>query len=259
MRLIWILFIIFIIVSLCNSKPRIKLPKEVSSDLQLVYFDNGIGGYWFSPKEKNERVILCWRGLESFERQEKNVRQLEILFPNYDIIYIETPGIGISNHVNITGNDLIGELYNVYAGILRYQRWEKIGFVSFDYGSVLQSELFLKCKTKKCRLPHWMIQINGFSSMNSIILHKVPSLLQLFFRFKKYSSFDNYKNSTVPLYLFHSKNNKLVPFVESVQLYFHLRSNNNCKMIPLYGHEEMTLLSKENIKILQNTISNGSF
>jgi hypothetical protein len=241
------------IISSLGATKKIKLPKEICNGLQLVYFDNGIGGYWFSPKPKNNQVILCWRGLETFESQEKNVRQLEKLFPNYDIIYIETPGIGISVHV--TTPHIIEQLYNVYKNVIRYQRWNKIGFIAFEYGAVLQSELFAECKKQRFRLPDWIIQINGFASMNSIILHKVPSLLQFFFQSKKFISIENYKNTNLPIILFHSKNNTLVPFVDSVQLYFSLRSNPQCKMIPLYGHEEMTLLSKENMEMIAKNIS----
>lgn len=257
MRLFWFIIIIFIMIvnGIWNSTKKIKLPKNIPNHLQLVYFDNGIGGFWFSAKEKNDHVIICFRGLESFESQEKNVIQLEKIFPTFDIIYLETPGVGISSHVPVTQKSVMEEIYQVYTNIIRYQKWKKIGFVGIEYGAVIQSELYAQCKRQKFILPHWIIQINGFASMNSIVLHRIPFLFQMFIQSNKFESWENYKNTNLPLLLFHSKNNRLAPFVDSVQLYFKLRSNSKCKMIPLYGHEEMTLLSKENLKIIKSAIS----
>ena len=252
-----ILYTIFTIYYANYNPKKMKLPKYIPCSLMLVYFDNGIAGYWYSPREKNDKMIFCLRGLDTFEETEHNTRQLEQLFPNYDIIYVETPGVGISSHVVCTQNDLLLEIYNVYTNVLRYSNWRKIGFVALDYGAVLQSQLYVEAQKRNTRLPNWIIQLNGFSCMDSIILCKIPSLLQFcFWKSLKLNSFENYKECLLPILIFHSKNNKHVPFAESVRLYFQLhKANKNCKMIPLYGHDEMTLLSKENMEIISKSIS----
>lgn len=247
----------FIILFLFKNPKNIKnyLPKKLEKNTSLVFFDNGIGSYWFCENEINKKIIICFRGFKSFEEEEVNCRQIEKLFLEYQIVYIEFPGIGISQNCFYDDQiQIINELYQAYLCILRLEKWEKIGFIGFDYGSVIQSMIYNKIEENIQIKPNWIIQINGFSSMESLVLFKYPWYLQLFFRNKKkFESSQNYKKINIPLYIFHSKNNKLVPFLESIKL--HLLLKPKSKFISLYGDENFTLLSKENIKIIKNFIA----
>jgi hypothetical protein len=86
-------------------------------------------------------------------------------------------------------------------------------------------------------------------------LYKVAWIFQYLSQliFEKYSSIKNYKDIEIPLYIFHSKNNQKVPLIESIILYRHLKGK--CKFIPIYGHEEMILCSKENRQLIMKELS----
>lgn len=239
-----------------KSAHAIELKKPDDEKVEIVFFDNGIGCYWFVNDEHDKNLIFCFRGFQSFLNEQLNIRRIEKFFPHYQIIYIEYPGIGISKDCIIVDYTMmIEEIYNLFQCVKRQQKWDNIGFVGFHYGSVIQSQLYLLIEKNNDRMkPTWIIQINGFSSYESIILFKIPWYIQLFTKNRKIYCSENYKNINIPLLIFHSKNNDSVPLMESIKLHLSLRLQS--KFILLYGDKNMTLLSKENYKILSENLKN---
>ena len=248
------LFILFLSFMTVGSAPLTRsknLPKDVPQDLEMVFFENGVGGFWATPSatETENNIILCFGPLGEFMEQYQNLRQIEKLFPTYNVLYFEYPGVGISD----SSRDFLQELFLAYQAILRHKKWKKIGFIGIEYGAIIQSEIYNESIKNAFRKPDWIVQINGFASSDNYSLFHIPWCLQFFIKKKKMETEENYKNIKIPLLLFHSKNNKTVPFVESVNLYFKLKSK--CVFVPLFGHYEMTLLSKENIEIIKEKIA----
>lgn len=232
-----------------KQNKRKKLPKNIPEDMELTIFENNISGYW-KVRNKNKLVINI-NGLIPFNEECYHIRQLESIIEDYDILYLDMPGIGASSDA-IPFSDGMKE---VYKSCLRYKTWERIGFVGIEYGAVIISELYKDIEKNKMRLPDWIIQINGFTTIDSFVIHKVPWYMQIICKYisKKYSSIKNYENLKKPLFLYHCKNNQNVPFIESMILYRKI-GESRCKFIPLYGHDEMTLLSRENKEIISDNI-----
>lgn len=251
-NVIFFFFLIYSIYRIIKGQ-RPVLHRSVDPRLDLVFFDNGIGSFWFAGPEKPKALILCFRGLKSFQEDECNAREIEKLWPHYQIVYIEYPGFGVSSDCQLYDYEtFMNELYLVYKCVLRYEPWQKVGFMGFGYGAIIQSEIFARLEKGHERIPDWIVQINGFSSFESIILFRVPWILQLFVKNKEIDSAINYKNITIPLLIFHSRNNTIVPLLDSIKLHLALRDKST--FISLYGDKEFTLLSKENQRIIRRAM-----
>jgi hypothetical protein len=258
MRFIVILIIFFVfLINFSTSQKQIihKSSDIIPKDLEIIYFDNGIGSYWYEPNRPSKKIVFCFQEFKEFSKNMLNLRKLEELFVNYHIVYIEYSGFGISNSTYPTTSFsvLVIQLFEIYLCILRYKKWETIIFVGYDIGSILQAKLFELCLEKKYKIPDHIVQINGFCSINSLQLYKIPWFLQFLSTNEKIDISKIYKNKLKnPLLIFHSKNNMNAPFIDSISLFVKLKDES--KFISLYGHQDKTLLSKENIEIMKENI-----
>jgi hypothetical protein len=239
-----------------NKHSKKIMPEKIPDSIDIVYFDNGIGAYWFDPGNEHDKIVLVFHDFTDFMVNMHNLRKLEVIFKNHHIIYIEYPGIGLSNE--LLGScksikSLTIQLQDVYHCILRHKKWNKIIFFGMDYGSIIQAKLFESCHKNKSRLPDHVVQMNGFLSVNTCNLFKIPWFLQILCKKEDIDSYHIYRNKLKnPLIIFHSKNNLNAPFIDSIQL--HIKMKNESIFVPLFGHQDKTLLSKENMILINKTI-----
>jgi len=255
------LMLIYVVICIAGSVKKTRIPVQEPENLDVVYFDNGVGSYWHDPGDHCADLVVLFPDFTELLENMHNSRRIEGIFKNHHIVYLEYPGVGLSAELLASCHSipaLTDLLHDVYLCILRFKKWKKIIFFGIDYGSIIQSKLYESCVKKRTRTPDHVIQLNGFMSVNTCNMFKIPWFLQLFCNKQEISSHDIYKNRLKnPLIIFHSKNNLNAPFIDSIQLYLKLK--NQSVFVPLFGHQDRTLLSKENLYIINQAVQRYIF
>ena len=243
------LFLFLLFISLIESflmgtgahgQPK-KMPKqEIPSGLDLVYYDNGLGSLWYEPVKKSDSkgdyLLVCFLDQgESFSTNQKNIRVLESLYPYHVIIYLENPGLGFSYEVMaFSDEERVQELKIAYECILRYKSWTKIIWTGYGWGAKAQSILYPLCRQDQIKMPEFILHLNGAPTNATS------------------NGREEYDSLSCPLFIIHSRHNKIYSFMDSVLLHQKLRPHST--LLLLYGQHNTCLLSKENKELLEKTI-----
>jgi hypothetical protein len=234
-----------------KKKNKIKL-LTIPKTTELYIFDNGIGGLWYKCKNDIKNIILCFNGFqENVINAYENLKYFQNIFENYNIIYIENPTFNLSKHSfpikNI--NDLGYKMYRVYECLLRYKKWNKIGFIGFDFGCISQGFIYNQCIKNKIQKPNWIIHCNGPKDCISYKNNNLPWHLNVN---NTIQLKEMYKNIDIPIYIIHCRNNAKISFLEAIILYDEIKTK--AKLIMIYGIHESFLQSEENREIIKKEI-----
>jgi hypothetical protein len=221
-----------------------------------VVMDLGAVGAWYEPPITSKKIVMVlydedkMTSLRIFDKK---------LFPDHHVLLIR---VSFSNVATATAEEEeVNRLCDAYECMLRYERWDRIVLIGMGRGAMMTSVLYRACQTEHLRLPSLLIHINGVYSVEAmwwlekfvyrILWGTACSVLEG-------NVSKNYKDLMTPLLIFHSKNNKTHPFMDSILLFRDLVKNQGCRhctMIPLYGNEDAVLLSKENQRLIQMALA----
>jgi hypothetical protein len=246
---------IYIFFSQASTQPpvhKIDYGKmELPKGYEYNYFDNGTSCIWYEPDKATKNIIFCVRGFTSIEKEFSNLDKLRDIFPGYEIVIMDH--IFMNDYFIMSIRDLVEDLLVAYSCVLRLKKYDKIGFFGVEAGAFLISELYELALDRKCLHCNWIIHLNGIHSIESLIHLYTPWYIQALYYFQKNrDSKDRYKKCDLPIYLFHSKHNERVSFIESIQLHQSLKPKS--KFIHLFGKHDTTLINKEN-RILITSIT----
>jgi hypothetical protein len=249
--IIFMYICLFILCSIVGKKKKNKNYK-LPPNTQLYVFDNGFGGLWHScDKTDSKNIIIFFNGFqESILNEYSNIKQLESIFEEYHILYLENPPFPLSETATPSRclKHLFMDILLVYECVLRYKKWDKIGFIGYDFGGIIQSFVYSEAMKQHMKLPNWILHCNAPKDLSSHIYYKIPWYLQMFAPKYSLDVAEHYKNIQSPLYIIHTKKNKRISLMDAIQLYEKLKTKSIFVLI--YGIHEKFLCSQENIDIL---------
>jgi len=222
-----------------------------------VVMDLGAVSTWYEPDVVTSKKVV----MVLYDQDKRTSLRIfdKKLFPDHHVVLIRVSSS--SAVAAATAEEEVDTLCDAYECMLRYERWDRIVLIGMGRGAMMASVLYRVCQTDHLRLPSLLIHINGVSSVEA------PWWLEkLVFRVLLGTSLPvvegdvskNYKDLVTPLLIFHSRNNKTRPFMDSILLFRDLVKNQGCRhcaMIPLYGNEDAVLLSKENQRLIQMALT----
>lgn len=226
-------------------RPHCLLTLQEDVVENMVVMDLGAIGSWYEPSHDSKRIVLVLYDKEKLS----TLRILDKkIFPDHHVLLIHAPP---DKDIDI--------LCDAYECMLRYEKWERIVLIGIGQGALMTSVLYCLCQKHHLRLPSLLLHIDGIAchtiAWHTRLLNKIlygKSTMEL------NNVSDNYHNLQTPLLLFHSRNNKTCPFMDSILLFRNMvkiRGCRHCIMIPLYGNEKAVLLSKENQRLIQKALT----
>jgi len=233
-----------------KKRKNIELPPST----RLYVFDNGYGALFQEHDEPN--LILCFQGFEeSVLDNHLHLSQLNILFPQYNILYLENPTLPLSEYATPSNSILqvFRDIFKVYQCLLRYKRWNKIGFFGYDFGGILQAYVYYQSQQLKLQLPNWIMHCNAPKDLTSFVYHKIHWLFHFFTpRNKNVDLIHYYQSIECPLYIIHCRKNKKISFMDSILLHEKLKPKST--FIPIHGIHEKCLFSPENMELIASQL-----
>jgi hypothetical protein len=230
-----------------------RLPAERVDVENTVVMDLGAVGSWYEPStgDDNKKKIV----MVLYDREKLATLRIldKKIFSDHHVLMISVcPTADVDA-------DEIDKLCDAYECMIRYERWDRIVLMGMGRGAMMASVLYRACQIESLRLPSLLIHMNGVTSIH------VPWYQQWIYKIMMGKSSpvwedvsENYRQLQTPLLIFHSRNNKTYPFMDSIMLFRDLvkiRGCRQCFMIPLYGNEEAVLLSKENQRLIETALT----
>lgn len=232
------------------------IDNPLSSDvIEEVYFENEMGAWVYPPRQSAsaEKIMIYFNGnAGNVSTRVSIIKVLRQLLPEYKIFNLEYPGFGLCSHLHCSLQTIVAECETACRAIIRnHPRAVKIGFWGESIGALIQAKVF----SKMSHHIHWVVQMNGVSSLTKTIGSFVPNILHGFVLpvlpslcetreiYEKCISLSLHR-----VLLFHASDDEIVEPSQSIELFFSLKHlfPSSVYYCELLGKHNGVLLNKEN-------------
>jgi len=221
----YIMYYYFTLITKSKKKRHLlsTFSTSLPPSLELVIFDDKHHAYWYNSSQNRNAsssslLVYFHEKDHSILDHYKHLEKLPSLFSNardgrhsYTIVYLEYESERFSS--------IVQGCVDMYRSILRYHSWKKIGWVGFDFGTLVQAALYQQCQFQQIRMPDWIFHCNGVHAISSYDFYRRPwSSIRLFpSSMQSQISLSNYYQSIkCPLWIFHSRYNNVISLQEAM-------------------------------------------
>lgn len=247
---LYIYIIIIIIVSIYqknihDSEKNIHyefLEKFCPETIELCYFDNGFAGYWYNVNKSDHCYIILCGTINDFYKDYKNYFEFIKLFPNDQILFIESPISFCKNNgpsIKMINHSYWNEQYlTCLENLYRKPYWKTMSFIGMDTSCLYILYLSIKYKCEKILL--FNCPKYSFNFINdSLNIESIITKISL----------------NTPIIFFHTRHNPKISYLESLYLFKKIELfHPNSKWLFLQGIYNQCLLSIENKDIILSNL-----
>lgn len=233
--------------------PLILEPKS-SKHCYETYFSNDMGGYIWKPIHQNplgEKTLFYFNDTTgNCSTRFVIVRDIHRnYFPNYTIVQLEYPGFGISTHLPLELDNIIGQCTSVVINFLRQYTVRESVFWGEGMGSFIMSQVIPKTPA----LPNQIVFHNGVNNLSSYLFSKFKFFMAPFFLFSKKwkHSSDYMKTNRFPTTYKIITTQNPVHQHQSFDFYFEM-PDENVHFLELEGNGSYGILFEKNRVLLDN-------
>ncbi|MDX1296217.1 MAG: hypothetical protein R3302_08115 [Sulfurimonadaceae bacterium] len=219
-----------------NYYPNRSLFVEYSHcyHLQTIEVSDGVTleGVVYEPEEKASATVLYFGGKE--QDSVVLIGKFSLHYPAVRFVAFNYRGYGVSGG-KPSHKTIFDDAEKIYDWA--HKTYGDTGVLGYSLGTSVAAYLGAK------KRPRWVVLVSAFSSVERLIKERIVAVPRFLVR-GKYDTLTQVKEMVTPLYLFASRDDKVVPFAHTLELKAAARHLAGFKEFSGYNHADL-LFSEE--------------